>query len=283
MPLLSVITAGYAPKGEYFAETVTSVLAQQLPPGWEFEWLVQEDGSEPALGELARRVPQTRYQANRDGCGIAATRNLALSRARGDLVRVLDHDDVLLPDGLARPLTIVTGRPELGWVLSNADELDFAGARQRCRPPQWTGDVPAGRMGVITDSAGRWSVYCAGLTAQTDTVRALGGWMAVPRSEDVGLMTALAEIWPGHIDPEPSWLYRRHPAQTHLQDDWQAREAQAQELVAQRLAGIRSVWGQRATGSGAGPRSEFRPGTCGSNPVPAESPQLVVPPVWSCE
>lgn len=241
MPLLSIITAGYAPKGAYFGETVASILAQELSAGWEFEWVVQEDGYSPSLDDLAHQVPQARYQANHEPLGIAATRNLALSRARGELIRVLDHDDVLLPGGLGQPLPLFATRPGLYWILSKADEIDFDGTRRYCLPPRWTGEVPPGRMGVITDSVGGWSVYCAGMTARTDVVRALGGWMAAPRSEDVGLLTALAEVCSGYIDPNVSWLYRRHPAQTHLSGNWQAWEAQAAILVTQRLEGIRSA------------------------------------------
>jgi glycosyltransferase involved in cell wall biosynthesis len=241
MPLLSVITAGYAPKGDYLADTVESLLAQELPAGWDFEWVFQEDGSSPSLAGLAGRVPQVRYQANHEPLGIAATRNLALSRARGDLVRVLDHDDVLLPGGLGRPIPLFATSWCPWWVLSKADEIDFGGVRRNCPPPRWIGEVPAGRLGPVTDAVGRWSVYSAGMTARTDIVRALGGWLGVPRAEDVGLLTALAEIRAGYVDAEVSWLYRRHPGQTHLGANWQAREMQAVRLVTQRLEGIRSA------------------------------------------
>lgn len=241
MPLLSVITAGYASKADYLPETIDSLLAQRLPAGWELEWIFQEDGYSPSLRELAARVPQVRYQANDQPLGIAATRNLALTRARGDLIRILDHDDVLLDGALARPVQLWTDRPRRFWLISGADDLDHVGVRSPGPQPDWHGDIARGRLGVVTDSVGRWSVYCAGLTVRADLVQALGGWVASPRSEDVGLLTALAELSDGYLDVEVSWLYRRHAAQTHLGDDWQAREAQAERLVAQRLAAIRQL------------------------------------------
>ncbi|MQA07455.1 MAG: glycosyltransferase [Pseudonocardiaceae bacterium] len=241
MPLLSVITAGYAPKSDYLKDTVISVLEQDVPPGWEFEWLFQEDGTTPCLGDLVQQVPQARYEANDRSFGIAATRNLALSRGRGDLLRVLDHDDVLLPGALSKAITHFVEHQGIHWLLTASDEIDFAGKRYSCPPPPMSGWLPRGSMGPITDSNGRWSVYSAGLTARLDTVRALGGWMAAPRSEDVGLVTALAEVADGYIDPCAGWLYRRHPVQTHLDDDWQARESQAATLVTQRLAAMRSA------------------------------------------
>lgn len=251
MPLLSVITAGYAPQAGYLKETVLGLLEQELPPGWEFEWVFQEDGGTPSLGELVDDVPGARYAANHKQLGIAGTRNLALSRARGELIRVLDHDDVLLPGALAAPLRWLEdpGDPGVQWVLTASDEIGFGGERHAAEPVSWSGRVPRGSLGALTDSAGRWSVYCAGLTARIDVVRALGGWMAVPRSEDVGLLTVLAELTDGYIDPEVRWLYRRHPVQTHLTEDWQARAAQGAELVAQRLASLRAVRGLLCDGA----------------------------------
>ena len=71
MPLVSVITAAYAPKAGYLPDTAASVAAQQLPPGWELEWLVQEDGDVPSLLDVVAGVPSARYEANDALLGIA--------------------------------------------------------------------------------------------------------------------------------------------------------------------------------------------------------------------
>jgi glycosyltransferase involved in cell wall biosynthesis len=98
MSLISVITAVYEPVTEYLRKAASSVAALKMPARWELEWLVQEDGNAPNARDLAAGA---RYEANGARLGTATTRNLALSRARGQLVAVLDYDDVLLPDGLA--------------------------------------------------------------------------------------------------------------------------------------------------------------------------------------
>ena len=46
---ISIITAAYAPLADYFTETIESVVSQELPRGWDLEWLVQEDGETPGL------------------------------------------------------------------------------------------------------------------------------------------------------------------------------------------------------------------------------------------
>ncbi len=55
---ISVITPVYAPKAEFLGETYKSLQAQVLPPGWDWEWLVQQDGPEGDVsGQPARRRP----------------------------------------------------------------------------------------------------------------------------------------------------------------------------------------------------------------------------------
>jgi glycosyltransferase involved in cell wall biosynthesis len=120
MPLISVITAVYEPVAEYLREAAASVAAQRLPAGWEIEWLVQEDGDRPIARDLAAGA---RYEANNARLGTATTRNIALTRARGQLVAVLDYDDVLLPDGLATLIKDFDYHPGIGWAVGQADDL----------------------------------------------------------------------------------------------------------------------------------------------------------------
>ena len=42
---------------------------------------------------------------------------------------------------------------------------------------------------------------------------ALGGWMALPASEDTGLLIAASVISPGYFIAEPGLLYRKWPGQ----------------------------------------------------------------------
>src|SRR5882762_8878861 len=100
MPLVTVLTAAHSGRAGFLAEAGRSLSGQVLPTGWRFEWVVQEDGPAPELGGVVREFPFARYQANGAALGIGATRNLALTRADGELVNVLDSDDLLLPGAL---------------------------------------------------------------------------------------------------------------------------------------------------------------------------------------
>ena len=122
MPTVSILTAAYVPTAKYLPETIASVREQILPTGWNLEWIVQEDGVDPGLADHVTELPYVQYQANNARLGLSQTRNLGLSRAIGDLVQVLDHDDVLLPGALTTLVSRFVDYP-IHWAIGQADDL----------------------------------------------------------------------------------------------------------------------------------------------------------------
>jgi hypothetical protein len=52
--VISVITAAHLPSVPYLLDAYESLIAQKLPAGWCWEWLLQEDGR---TGAVAAAVP----------------------------------------------------------------------------------------------------------------------------------------------------------------------------------------------------------------------------------
>ncbi|MGH3811569.1 MAG: glycosyltransferase family 2 protein [Pseudonocardiaceae bacterium] len=239
MRTISVITPVFAPTANYLRETITSVDAQRLPPGWRLEWLVQEDGQSPSLAPLFRDMGYVRYESNGGQAGIAATRNAALSRATGQLVQVLDHDDILLP-GALETLIPRFSQHAIHWAIGQADDLMPNGDRVA-----WKSVLPFGRIergavnAVAIDHEANWSIHCAGLMLRTDSVRALGGWAAAPSDEDLVLFAALSEVSDGYNDPAVTWLYRQHPGQLTRSRDARDRSARGRRIALQRVMAAR--------------------------------------------
>ena len=98
---ISVLVPVFEPDPVYFAEMVKSVTGQTYG---NFE-LILADGS-PAQELLATRIakedPRIRYVRGIPGGGISDNSNTALSSAEGDVVVLLDQDDLLEPDALYR-------------------------------------------------------------------------------------------------------------------------------------------------------------------------------------
>ncbi len=241
MPVLTVLTAAIGRWAEFVAEAGESVGAQEVPAEWELEWVIQEDGAHPCLAEVVGAFPFARYESNGLGLGIAATRNLGLARARGAWVFVLDCDDVILPGGLRVVVEAIERYPEIHWVATQADNLLADGERLAFEPISPTGHVPAGAVSDFVLAHGKAPFLLNGMALRTATVRALGGWVAVPHGEDFGLVAAVAELAAGYYSPEVVWLYRQHDQQTSRSPEWLARREAAVELVRQRINAVRAV------------------------------------------
>ncbi len=240
MPLLSVLTAAHAGRAELLTEAGNSVAAQQLPPGWELEWIVQEDGVAPELERVVKQFPFARHAANQEQLGIAMTRNVALSRVDGSLAHVLDSDDLLLPGALAVALAAFEAHPEVHWVAAQADDLLPDGTRRSFALEWPAGLVAPGAFGSYVEERGELPVHCAGLTLRPGIVRAVGGWTANPRSEDTAMMVAVSELTPGYITPEVTWLHRWHDTQSTSDGAWRSLRAESALMVRQRAAALKS-------------------------------------------
>ncbi|QNP73787.1 glycosyltransferase [Streptomyces roseirectus] len=211
--LISIITPVYDPRPAFLSAAYDSLAEQVLPPGWAWEWIVQEDG-ESGIAErlLPGDDPRIRFARGRRG-GVAITRNLGLSRAAGALVKNLDQDDVLTPGVLARDVEALAD-PAIGWVTSRALDLLPDGTTAGVGGEPGPGPIP--RRTVVE----RWRanghhlpVHPATLCLRRSLAVALGGWMAVPGSDDTGLLIAASTVVTGWFTGEPGLLYRRWPGQ----------------------------------------------------------------------
>lgn len=243
MPRVSVLTATHAAGAAYLSATGASIAAQDLPAGWDVEWVVQEDGVTPQLESVASAAggAMTQYDANGAQLGPGGTRNLALSRVTGDLVQVLDHDDLLLPGALSLLIQKFLHHP-IHWAVAAADDLLDDGSRK-----SWESALPFGLLqpGVVNEWAerhgGNWPVHCAGLMMRTEAVRALGGWSTTPVDEDIILLAALSELGTGWNEQTVTWLYRQHAGQTTRTTAWRHLAAAGRRIALQRARAVRNV------------------------------------------
>lgn len=241
--VISVITAVHGPAAEYLPDAYKSLLEQQLPEGWDWQWVIQEDGETAAVTPHLPDDERISFAQGRNGrAGVART--LALSRAEGEFVKVLDADDMLTPGTLARDLTALLDNPGICWATSRVLDLLPDGSTVG-----FDQDPPAGPIerGAVLD---HWTkhdyraqVHPATLFVRRDVLLALGGWMALPASEDTGLLMALDAVSRGWFTAETGLLYRKWPGQStsqaaHVQkDEWMARMAVI-EARARVLAGL---------------------------------------------
>jgi GT2 family glycosyltransferase len=125
-PLLSVVVPVYRPALWYFRECVLSVIDQTYQ-SWEL--CLCDDGSDDpeltaAMAEFAADDHRIKIMAMEKNGGISRATNKALSAATGELVVLLDHDDVLAPDALAEVALLAMEHDDIDVIYSDEDKLD---------------------------------------------------------------------------------------------------------------------------------------------------------------
>ncbi|MFD5565883.1 glycosyltransferase family 2 protein [Kitasatospora griseola] len=229
--IISVVTPVYEGGHQFLGEAYQSLLAQELPDGWNWEWIVQEDGQ---TGVPGRMLPaddsRVSYNTGRRG-GAAMARTMALARVTGPMVRALDADDLLPEGALRRGIEALLAHPTVGWAVSPAvDLLPDGTLRSSSLDPEAGPLAP----GLIADSyrADRYAVMGTTLTVYTELLHAVGGWPAVPASEDAALLLLLEAVAPGWMIAEPGEIYRKHNGQVTAQPaHWEQAERDALSTV----------------------------------------------------
>lgn len=212
--LISVITPVHPPAVRYLGDAFASLASQELPADWSWEWIVQEDGQCDQISDVLPNDRRISIGTGRQG-GPAIARNLGLSRARGDLVKVLDADDQLAPGALARDVAVLSAYPDVAWTTSRVLDLLPDGSTIG-----FAHDPPEGLIhhGTVlhhwTAHDYRAQVHPATLCIRRDLLLILGGWMALPGSEDTGLLMALNAVSAGYFLEKVGLLYRKWSGQT---------------------------------------------------------------------
>ncbi|MFE0677705.1 glycosyltransferase family 2 protein [Streptomyces sp. NPDC058867] len=208
-----IVTAVHGPSARFLPEAYTSLCEQELPDGWTWRWVVQEDGTGDAVAPYVPDDARVTFRQGRPG-GPGVARTIALAHADGPYVKVLDADDRLTPGALARDLAALEGGPGIGWTTSGVLDLLPDGSTAG-----FPGDPEAGPIerGALLDSWRtndfRAPVHPASLCVRRDLLLALGGWMALPASEDTGLLLALNAVSRGWFTAEAGLLYRKWAGQ----------------------------------------------------------------------
>jgi glycosyltransferase involved in cell wall biosynthesis len=123
-PLVSAIII-FLNGEKFLTEAIESVLNQTYT-NWEL--LLVDDGSTDRGTEIARsyanslpnKIKYLEHEGHQNR-GMSATRNLGISRSKGDLVGFLDADDIWLPDKLAEQVSVFHQNPDCGMVYGRTE------------------------------------------------------------------------------------------------------------------------------------------------------------------
>lgn len=127
-PRVSVLTPIYNTNPAHLRECIESILSQTFT---DFEFLILNDSPdnteiEKIVKEYAKHDKRIKYSKNDKNMGITPSRNKLLNMARGEYVAIFDHDDISVPNRLAREVKYLDTHPYIGVV---SGWLQFFGDR----------------------------------------------------------------------------------------------------------------------------------------------------------
>ena len=105
--------------GRFIGRTIEFALAQTYN---DIDVIIVDDGSTDRTPIIVKAVaakdPRVRYFRT-DNFGPAAARNFGIAQARGDLIALLDHDDLWHRDKIARQVELMQASPaKVGWSIA---------------------------------------------------------------------------------------------------------------------------------------------------------------------
>ena len=244
-----VVTAVHGPHARFLPEAYASLCAQRLPEDWEWHWVVQEDGESEDVEPYVPKDARVTFRQGRAG-GPGVARTMALAHGDGAYVKVLDADDRLTPGALARDLAALEEDPGLGWATSRVLDLMPDGSTVEFPGDPDQGPIERGAVLAHWKANGFLAqVHPASLFVRRELLLALGGWMALPASEDTGLLLALNAVSRGWFSGEVGLLYRKWDGQVTGQAahvDRAEREVRMAVVEARARALSRLRWGAPA-------------------------------------
>jgi GT2 family glycosyltransferase len=130
-PRFSILTPVHETPEPVLRAMLRSVAAQRCRD-WEL-CAVDDASAQPHVAEILERAqradPRIRVLRRESNGGIVAASNDALAMARGEFVALLDHDDELHPQALARVEKAIAADPEADYVYTDEDKIDAGGRR----------------------------------------------------------------------------------------------------------------------------------------------------------
>jgi GT2 family glycosyltransferase len=134
MPLISVIIPAYN-AASYIGEALASVATQRGAPA--IEVVVVDDGSTDDTRTIVEDFAATHGSTLRmclisqPNAGLSAARNRGIEAASGDLIALLDADDLWPSDRLCIQLALLAQHPQAGLIFGDCRCFDTSGPRPR--------------------------------------------------------------------------------------------------------------------------------------------------------
>jgi glycosyltransferase involved in cell wall biosynthesis len=191
---------------EFVREAIASVLNQTFR---NFELIVVDDASSDDSAAIVEALsePRMRIIRHSKNIGAALSRNDALEVARGELIAIMDADDIAVPTRLERQVAYLDKHPDVGVVGCGVyNSIDTMGAIL-C-----TSFLPSDNATLQRTLMERWCFLHPSITFRKALYGVVGGYrQAFEPAEDHDLLLRMLEHTEAHNLNECLMQYRVNP------------------------------------------------------------------------
>lgn len=247
--LVSIITPLAPDRYDHLQELSQSIRRSRIPHDASIEWLIQVDG--PIGQELDEILSSIQQECVHDGItmipeshhypgGAAVARNLAASRSQGDVLIMIDADDLIKADFISQVIGVIEDE-EVDFVYVLAEE--YIVSENKIVPPE---QKPGWETGKITPGSLRDAFYhktvhfpAAPITVRSNVFWSVGGYSALMSNEDTNLLVKLDDDHQGYLIAQPLYIYRRWDKQHTTEEVFLNEElAEQRRRINLKMAGM---------------------------------------------
>jgi hypothetical protein len=123
--------------GKYLEETIRSVLAQEFR---NFEFIAVDDGSTDNSADIIKKYKEIKY-IYQNNQGVASARNRGVEESRGEIIALIDQDDLWTPDKLSLQVRCLLKYPGVFYLVAKQEVFLEPGTEK----PGWLKEDVLGR------------------------------------------------------------------------------------------------------------------------------------------
>jgi len=201
MPQISIVTACSIADLQFLERLYHSLKKQDLS---EWEWLLQIDGVTDSSLDLFLSDSRVLVEYNRAQYGVAITRNRAIFRSCGEVIRNLDADDWLASDDVLSRTTNIFKHDLVQYSAGSLVDVLEDGNTRKFNDSIIGGLITPGTLvdgWLSNDYFGL--IHPTSISFRKSLVYKYGPYPALSVSEDSAFILPISEIEWGWFDPTP--------------------------------------------------------------------------------
>ncbi len=209
VPLVSVVMPAYNAE-RFVEEAIDSVLSQKYA---NLEIIVLDDGSTDGTAGVVRAFGDRVVYVRQENAGPARARNAAIGRSKGEMIAIIDSDDLWVPGKLAMQVDFFRDNPDVGLVFGDMECFNESGTVLRSAFEKLKFS-PGERAGIVPNAFARllrYNIVPGNVLMRRTCFDKAGGYdEELRRCEDWDLWIRIARLYPIGCIPEVMLRKRIH-------------------------------------------------------------------------